>query len=41
MIDSNEVDEKLSLSPKDPSLNTYKDISELPQHTFSEISHFF
>lgn len=42
MIDSNEVDEKIiAIAKKDPSLNTYKDISELPQHTFSEISHFF
>lgn len=42
MIDSNEVDEKIiAITAKDPSLNNYKDISELPQHLFHEISHFF
>ncbi len=42
MIDSDEVDEKIiAIATKDPSLNTYKDITNLPKHTFDEISHFF
>lgn len=42
MIDSDEIDEKIiAIAKKDPSLNCYKDISELPKHTFDEISHFF
>lgn len=42
MIDSNEVDEKIiAICKGDPSMNHYRDISELPQHLFSEISHFF
>ena len=42
MIDSNEVDEKIiAISKGDPSMNTYKDVTDLPQHIFDEISHFF
>lgn len=42
MIDSNEIDEKIIAIPfGDPSLIQYKDISELPQHLLSEMSHFF
>ena len=42
MIDENEEDEKIIAIPlNDPFLNTYKDISELPQHQFEEIKHFF
>lgn len=42
MIDDNESDEKIIAIPvNDPSLNKYNDISELPSHTFNEISHFF
>ena len=42
MIDCDEIDEKIIAIPfHDPSLNLYKDISELPKHTFNEISHFF
>lgn len=42
MIDDDEVDEKIIAIPfNDPSKNKYKDISELPQHTFDEIRHFF
>jgi len=42
MIDSDEVDEKIiAIAKKDPSLNCYHDISELPKHTLNEISHFF
>jgi inorganic pyrophosphatase len=42
MIDEDEADEKIIAIPKnDPFLNNYKDISELPQHQFREIKHFF
>ena len=42
MIDGNEEDEKIiAIAKKDPSLNCYKDISELPRHTAEEIKHFF
>ena len=42
MIDSNEIDEKIiAISKGDPSMNSYRDISELPRHIFEEISHFF
>lgn len=42
MIDSDEVDEKIiAIAANDPSLNSYKDLHELPQHLFHEISHFF
>ena len=42
MIDSQENDEKIiAIAKKDPFLNTYKDISELPSHISSEIMHFF
>lgn len=42
MIDNNEKDEKIiAIAKKDPFLNTYKDISELPTHIFEEIRHFF
>lgn len=42
MIDSNDVDEKvIAIASDDPSMNVYRDISELPTHTFEEIRHFF
>ena len=42
MIDENEADEKIVAIPvNDPFLNNYQDISELPQHQFHEIKHFF
>ncbi len=42
MIDDNEADEKIVAIPvNDPFLNGYGDISELPQHQFNEIKHFF
>lgn len=42
MIDDNEEDEKIIAIPlNDPFLNSYSDISELPQHQFNEIKHFF
>ncbi|MGN1327776.1 MAG: inorganic diphosphatase [Clostridia bacterium] len=42
MTDSNEEDEKIiAIAKKDPFLNCYNDISELPEHTTAEIRHFF
>lgn len=42
MIDGGQVDEKIIALPfKDPTYSIYNDISELPDHIFKEISHFF
>jgi inorganic pyrophosphatase len=42
MIDNNEKDEKIIAIPfKDPTYNSFKDISDLPQHILQEITHFF
>ncbi|MGM9969395.1 MAG: inorganic diphosphatase [Anaeroplasma sp.] len=42
MIDNDECDEKIiSVCENDPSMNCYNDISELPEHLFAEIKHFF
>jgi inorganic pyrophosphatase len=42
MIDSEQNDEKIiAIAKKDPFLNVYNDISELPSHISSEIMHFF
>ncbi len=42
MVDGESADEKIIAVPVgDPSMSEYTDISQLPQHTFSEISHFF
>lgn len=42
MIDDNSLDEKIIAIPfNDPAYTDYTDISQLPQHTFDEISHFF
>ncbi len=42
MIDSGHNDEKIIAIPfSDPNYNTYKDISELPEHVFNEMRHFF
>ncbi len=42
MVDGDSADEKIIAVPvDDPSMAEYTDISQLPQHTFSEISHFF
>lgn len=42
MVDGELADEKIIAVPVgDPSMAEYTDISQLPQHTFSEISHFF
>ena len=42
MIDGDQKDEKIiAVASKDPFLNVYKDITELPNHISSEIKHFF
>ena len=42
MIDSEQNDEKIiAIAKKDPFLNMYKDIKDLPSHISSEIMHFF
>lgn len=42
MVDDESADEKIIAVPVgDPSMAEYNDIIQLPQHTFSEISHFF
>ena len=42
MLDQGRLDEKIIAIPfKDPTFNSYTDVSELPQHIFSEMSHFF
>lgn len=42
MIDNNENDEKIiAIAKKDPFLNGYKDISELPTQVVNEIMNFF
>lgn len=42
MIDNNQRDEKIvAIAKKDPFLNMYKDITELPKHIAYEIKHFF
>lgn len=42
MIDEEEVDEKIIAIPLgDPTLNSFRDISDLPHHQFQEIKHFF
>lgn len=42
MTDNDHEDEKIIAVPvHDPNYNVYKDISELPQHRFDEIRHFF
>ena len=42
MVDSEQKDEKIiAVAKKDPSLNMYNDISELPIHISEEIRHFF
>ena len=42
MIDSEQNDEKIiAVAKKDPFLNMYKDIADLPSHISSEIMHFF
>lgn len=42
MVDSEENDEKIiAIAKKDPFLNMYKDIKDIPEHISSEIMHFF
>lgn len=42
MVDNDEIDEKIIAIPfNDPTYNFYSDVSQLPQHIFDEISHFF
>lgn len=42
MIDGDAIDDKIIAVPfQDPTWNFYKDISEIPPHCASEISHFF
>ena len=42
MEDGGSQDEKIIAIPfQDPSYNSYHDVSELPAHLFTEISHFF
>ena len=41
MLDRDESDEKIIAIPfGDPQYNSYKDISDLPQHIFDELMHF-
>jgi len=42
MIDDNSLDEKIIAIPmNDPAYTDYTDISQLPEHLFDEIKHFF
>lgn len=42
MVDSGENDEKIIAVPySDPTYNSYKNIEELPEHIFKEMTHFF
>ena len=41
-MDNNSNDEKIIAIPfSDPTYNGYKDISDLPEHIFDEMRHFF
>lgn len=42
MKDNGKLDEKIIAIPfNDPNYNTYHDITDLPQHIFQEMQHFF
>ena len=42
MIDNGRNDEKIIAIPfSDPTYNCYKNMSELPEHVFDEMRHFF
>jgi inorganic pyrophosphatase len=42
MIDSGDADDKIiAVAAKDPSVNHYNNIEELPKHFFEELRHFF
>ena len=42
MVDGGHADDKIIAIPfGDPTYNEYKDISQLPKHSFDEMTHFF
>lgn len=42
MVDSGDADDKIiAVAAKDPGVNHYNNIEELPQHFFDELRHFF
>jgi len=42
MVDQSKSDEKIiAVRVNDPSCEDYKDISEMPEHIFEEMKHFF
>ena len=42
MIDNGDADDKIiAVADKDPSVNYYNNIEELPKHFFDELRHFF
>src|SRR5579862_6889006 len=42
MIDSGDADDKIiAVAAKDPSVNHYNNIEEMPKHFFEELRHFF
>ena len=42
MIDSGDADDKIiAVAAKDPGVNHYNNIEELPKHFFDELRHFF
>ena len=42
MIDSGDADDKIiAVAARDPSVNHYNNIEELPKHFFEELRHFF
>lgn len=42
MVDDDEKDQKIIAIPfKEPGLNTFTDVCELPKHRFEELRHFF
>lgn len=42
MLDDNQQDEKIIAIPfGDPQYNSWKDLSDLPKHVYTEIKHFF
>ena len=42
MVDSGDADDKIiAVAAKDPSVNHYNNIEELPKHFFEELRHFF
>lgn len=42
MLDNGRRDDKIIAIPfEDPNYNCYKDISEIPQHIYNEMGHFF